>query len=380
MSKILTSLVALAALPCLASAQAPPQLGAAPQTPLHYELDIATGTVRRTSAQAADARAAGGPGTEQATIGTYVNNCLNGGFVDVGSSELVDWGVKSAGASEVVNGFVFGYSTDALDPSVGGPGASVEISFFQFSFGNGSLGGNVARFAFTGLPGSLDGSQTSSIVSVDLTGGSEFQLFDGPIGYGYCSSDPGATGPLLVDITACPNGTVDAYDQYNCPALVFNYVGTFDFGGPPNPTASFYLEILEDDGLTKASSTFLAGSAVNTDFLWANNTQPVLGKDWQLTVASTFLHTISTIVGYADRLPDGAVFLNSSLGTFELLVDPSSPFAFSQTVVSLGSFFQTLPLPLDTSLVGVTVYVQGVQYGAGLGYSLSNAYEANLGF
>lgn len=335
----------------------------------HYELKLATGELTRV-----DSLDPTGFGQLAVSATAFQNDCTSGSFAGVGTDEFVDWGTKAGGLSELVTSFDFAYATDAADITIGGPGATVDIAIYEGTTGGGVLGTEVARFAFTGLPAVTTTGFAAFIVSVDLSGGFEFCLADGPIGYGYCSNDPGTTGPLITDIPSCPNGQVDAFDSWSCPAPGGTFNGTFFFGGAP--TASFYMVLNEDDGSEIATTAPNNGTGINPILLDDGGVPPVLGQAWPATVdTGVGGHSVSSILLYKGSLPAGTLII----GAGEVIVDPFSGQDFTGTVSGTGINDHSVVVPKDISLIGADYTVQALVY-VGAPVQLSNAIDINLGF
>lgn len=117
--------------------------------------------------------------------------------------EWVDWGRKDCGLTGVIRRLEVGYGTTALDVNQGGPGASLDLSLYAGTRGAaGVLGEEVLRLSLTGLPASDGVTPVSVVTIIDLVApypALNPTLPDGPIGWGYTSTD-GVTGPLLVDV------------------------------------------------------------------------------------------------------------------------------------------------------------------------------------
>ena len=339
-------------------------------TPIeHYVLHYASGTLHKV-----DELDASQVGTQSTSVVAYQNDCTTGSFVGAGNDELVDWGVKGAGLTGVVDTFDFAYATDAGDISAGGFGATVDIAFYEGTLGGGVLGTEVARYSFTGLPGSLGGGFSGFLITVDLSGGFEFCLSDGPIGFGYCSSDPGTTGPLITDIGTCPNGQDDAYDAWACPATTGTFNGTFFFGG--SPTASFYMVVNEDDGSEIATTALNNGSGVNPILLDDGGVAPILGQVWPITIdTGAGGHAVSSALFYKGNFPPGTLIINAG----EVIVDPTSPQDFVNTIAGTGINDHSVLVPKDVTLIGFDYTVQGLVY-VGAPVQLTNALDIHIGF
>lgn len=168
----------------------------------------------------------------------YDNTADNGFFFQPGAGLInMDAGTFSGGGHNFISSIQIGYGTTTIgDVDVG-------IRVHEGGAVFGTLGTVVSNFVVTGLPGSVAGEVATFIVDVDLAGASlAFFLNDGPVGYSYELFDSG-TGPLLV---GPPNeaGVTDAFDQY---ALDSTLLGTFFFGGPPNPFASFHCQMTGEE-------------------------------------------------------------------------------------------------------------------------------------
>ncbi|MFT5290014.1 MAG: hypothetical protein ACI8QS_000896 [Planctomycetota bacterium] len=339
-----------------------------------YTLDYATGTLTKDSA--VDTAQIG---VNAASAVSYQNDCTSGFFTSVPlGEERVDWGLKAGSQSTIVDSFAFAYATDALDPGAAGPGANVDINIYAGTNGFGSLGTLEGAFSFTGLPGSPDGvSIAAFIVTVDLAGGFDFCLPDGQVGYGYCTTDPGSTGPLIIDVNDVNcngNGVFDGFDVYTCPASTGTYVNTLFFGG--SPTASFYMVINEDDGSEVATTVENFGNGTNPVVLGDAGLPPILGTNYAPTVDTGATgHAISACVYYRGSLPPGTLII----GAGEVIVDPTSGNDFSNIVVGTGVNDHSVLVPKELSLVGMNYTVQAIMYG-GVPPVLGNALDIHLGF
>ncbi len=259
-----------------------------------------------------------------------------------------------------------------------GPGASLNVSIYEGTLGFGGLGTLEGDFSFTGLPGSPDGVAISAyIITVDLVGGFEFILQDGPIGYGYCTTDAGSTGPLIVDINdpnCSSNGVFDGFDVYTCPASAGAFVNTLFFGG--SPTASFYMVINEDDGSEVATTVENFGNGMNPVVLSDAGLPPILGTVYAPTVdTGSTGHTISGCLWYIGSLPPGTLVI----GAGEVIIDPTSGNDHSNIVVGTGLNDHSVAVPKDLTLIGANYTVQAVLYG-GVPPMLSNGLDIHLGF
>ena len=350
-----------------------------------YTLDFETGVLVEDTKLDAQSQ-----GLNAVSTLAYDNSCTSGFFTTVTpGSEFLDWGVKSAGLSTLVDSFSFGYATFESDTSIGGPGASVEVAFHTGTTGFGIPGMEVARFAFSGLPGSTTGAPAGFLITVNLTGAGQFCLPDGAIGFSFCSFDSAGTGPLIGDSVACPNGQANAFDIYACPPPGMpldpgTYAGTFDFGAG-GPSATWVFTINEDDGSVLATvSEDLCASPTNPDHLTSGGVAPVINTIWPLMVFEDTIgppkgfNAASVAAFYAGRFPCGTLIL-PAFG--EVLIDITSPQILVQSVFGAGGVFDhSVAVPKDTSLIGLSAAVQSVQVGGGSPVSMSNLVEIVIGF
>lgn len=161
------------------------------------------------------------------------------------TQELVDYGVKTGGLSEVLTSVRISYLADALDTSVGGPGASAVLNLY---FGaNGDClanpfapGALAVSLTLDGLPASLAAPLGEILdVTIDLTGAG-IALPDGPIGWGLSSPDLTLL-PRLVNLGEDPTGTenfLDVLDGGTCTGSAFFLLGN-------RQVSSFFLELTE---------------------------------------------------------------------------------------------------------------------------------------
>ena len=337
----------------------------------HYTLNYKTGKLAKLDGAVAV------PTSKQAVAApTYVNDCTSGSFSGTGPvDELVDWGVKAGGLTGLVDSFSFGYATDAVDTGIGGPGASVEVAFYTGTTGFGTLGTEVARFSFTGLPGASMPGFAGFILTVT---DADFCLPDGPIGYGYCSSDAGTTGPLLIDETLCAaNGITTGFDVYTCPGPVGGYVGTFTFGSTPSDD-SFFMVINEDDGTEVATTAVNNGSGANPILASDGGVPAVLGGTWPVTIDNTAGYTTSVGLMTVGSLPPGTLFLVGG----EVIVDVTNPngFVLTNNVLGAGINDHSEAVPKTLSLLGVDLTFQGLLFGGITPYQLTNGIDLHVGF
>ena len=285
--------------------------------------------------------------------------------------EIVDWGVKSCGQTGVVTEFTFGYRTVALGPEYGGPGAAMSWALYQGTDGFGSLGGEIARYDFTGLPGTFDPQFASGFifVTVDLSE-APLVLPDGNLGWSYMRTD-GASGPLLVLAPKANLGIRDAVDVYRPgPATAGNYVGTFNWG-PGTYCGSFYFQLGEDAGDITGWSTIVNGTGVNPMVL-SEITPPLVGTSWITALDTTAWPTApSTFVAlsYAAIPP---VMTNWG----EVLIDATVP----GTILDIGYSLHAIDVPLLPGLAGLELHAQGGVFLGGGSIALTNGIDLTLGW
>ncbi|MHC5209710.1 MAG: hypothetical protein ACYTG2_03225 [Planctomycetota bacterium] len=160
----------------------------------------------------------------------YDNTAFLGSFFQPGpGNENMDWGELAAGGFNDITDIQIGYGTEATGT------VDIEVSLNIGATGFGDPGTPI-EFLITGLPASAGlGAEAFAIdVALPVT-----NLPDGPIGYSYEFFDA-LTGPLLVG-PPNPTGVIDAFDQYTSGFGLL--LGTFNFGGPPAPLASFYMQL-----------------------------------------------------------------------------------------------------------------------------------------
>jgi len=132
---------------------------------------------------------------------------------------ILDWGTSPGGT---VMGFEIGYVTPSTDP------VSMTITFYEGT-SDADVGTEIASFELTDLPGSESGDLEAWAVPVDISGGSEFELPEGPVGYGYQTADD--DGPLFA---IGGQGITDAF-------RILPDEGLSWFGG--DPYAQFWMRI-----------------------------------------------------------------------------------------------------------------------------------------
>ncbi|MED5330750.1 MAG: hypothetical protein VX916_05615 [Planctomycetota bacterium] len=161
----------------------------------------------------------------------FDNSASNGSFFTAGNGIIVmDWGTLATGSGvSEVNGVQIGYATSTVGT------VDMVLRVHEGADGFSNPGTNIAALPLTGLPGSADGNPAAWVLDLDLTG-LGLVAVDGAFGWSYQALDDD-TGPLL---SGPPNadGVEDAFDMYDS---AMGYMGTFWFGGPPAPMASFYV-------------------------------------------------------------------------------------------------------------------------------------------
>jgi len=329
----------------------------------HHRLDWATGelvTVAGPPGGAAGARAA---------VDCFTNDASPGNSSHpVAHQELVDWGVKSCGASGLVESFTFAYRTD--HDGVSTP-VECSVAFYLGTTGFGNLGTEVRRFSFSGLPG---GFNTVHFVTVDVHA-APLVLPDGPIGWSFTNDDVGSggafggSGTILAYAPDFTLQTVDALMVYDDPpAPTGTYTGTFNFG-PGTHVGSIWMTLDEDDGTTPATTALRFGSGVNPSVFFPL-TPPRLGTSWNAIIdTASFPGTAATAIAMSTAPTPP---LPSPLG--EVLVDPSR-----LVLVDVSNAAHSVGLPLNLDLVGLTAYTQGV-IAAPSGVRLTNAVDITIGF
>ncbi len=146
---------------------------------------------------------------------------------------LLDWATSDGG--EIVS-FTLGYATDLT---------TVDLCvIFYTSTSDGGNGTEIARYDFTGLPGSGSGNFEIVTHTVDISG-TPFTLPAGPFGYAYEVKDD-RTGPLTV---SAGTGTTDFYRVF--PALTNQVIDGFyaqlylrltALVPPPPPSGLWYVD------------------------------------------------------------------------------------------------------------------------------------------
>lgn len=186
----------------------------------------------------------------------WYSSSYDEGHVILDWGDLADDGIGDPGTE--IGGFIFAYATDLMMPEL----IDVIIVFYGDDNGFNSNGRVfMAGYRITNLPtGTAVGN--GWIVTIDLESQAlEFDLLgndldtDGLMDFSYTywfQNLPAgsATGPSMAyDPNITPPlapGCEDAFDRFSDPNLVpLSYVGTYWFGGPPNPYAQFYMELFD---------------------------------------------------------------------------------------------------------------------------------------
>ncbi len=218
------------------------------------------------------------------------------GYMWLDWGKLVDQG--NLMPDEVVDGFRFAYATDA---TVGGIDWNMYYYDSCTGWGDASIV-QEAGFAFTGLPDAtnLPPGYWAWAITVDLEEtGYEF-LLGYEIGLGYSLRTPGITcGPLLARPPLVggngDTGTTDAFDIIDSAG---NYVGTYWFGYPSAPWASFRAQLM---GASDPSD----GCAYHPyPYMQGNNTGLYCVGTWAQGSYNNFLLRMN------EMSPQGGIFFN----------------------------------------------------------------------
>jgi hypothetical protein len=351
---------------------------------VHYDLDA--GKITKII-YPRDARARTSTQIAQRGRVNTLSNTLETGWFWSGSvigTHGMDWFEKSVAAGTgsghvLLSGFLFGYATYAWDPShlPPGPGTETIIGFYEGSqgiCGTGSLGQLKGFFRFPGLPGVTGclgpGSGAGYIFTVTVAD-PLFCLPDGDVGVGYTFIDDrgsstlsppsgrSATGPILTNFgTNIPYHWTDAFDWWvGGPNSMGSCIGTYwfsgcntadqNFGNYTVPCAGFYVALTEENSTQAAVSNFNPNG--NPTFLFSTST-PRIGKTWTINHSAPGGYGLS-LARFGFGIPVdtnilfGALYLN--LGTLEK--------------VKVGAAVtKNITVPCDGSLLGVTVYCQGL--------------------
>lgn len=345
---------------------------------------------------------------QQAQRGTVLtfNNSLTTGWFTSGSkgNMFVDWAVKSTAAGtgaghQLIDSFVMGYATYAFDPShilTPGPGADTIVSMYTGTGGRCDLGTLQAYFRFIGMPGVTGCLGPGSGAGYSVTAwpaDPKFCLPDGQIGVGYTAiqdrglstnmpaSGRSATGPISVSFgTNFPYGWTDRFDFWiGGPNSMGSCAGTYWFGGCNTadtnwgnfavPCASWYLVLREDDG-SDANVAVWNPAPPNPAFLTATTT-PRVGTTLSLN------HTLAG--GYA-----------LCFARWPVNIPLSGPLIFGNLHVDLSQLYKlkigasalkNIPIPCDSSLVTMTVYIQGTHIASvgPLTMQLQNTLDVTIG-
>jgi hypothetical protein len=321
----------------------------------HHLLDWATGEIRPLAGPPPGVQL--GPDVDCFTNDASPGNSSHPDHVQ----ELVDWGVKSCGASGLVSSFTFGYRTDCAL-------TRCSVAFYAGTTGFASLGTQVRRFAFQGLPG---GFNAVHFITVDVRS-DPLVLPDGPIGWSFTNDDgPFCAGSILAYAPDFQLGTEDALDVYDLPPAPSGiYTGTFNFG-PGTHVGSLWMTIDEDDGTQPAATAMRFGSGINPSVFFPLSA-PRIGTAWRTTIdVSSTPAAVATVMALS-RAP--SVPFVSGFG--EVLID-LGPALILQDLAVIG--LHGVNLPLDLTLVGTTFYAQGAVFAPGA-LQLTNGIDITLGF
>ncbi len=296
----------------------------------------------------------------------------SGNFLDAlqypAGVELMDWGIKNCGGSDLIESFTFGYASTAEQVV----GANLTLRVYAGSQGFGSFGQEVANFSFTGLPSDGPDSFTLLIprmITVDL-GTQAFFLPDGPFGYSLENGD-GLTAPLLVDVSII-NGTQNFFDVYNpAGASVDNYDGTFSVlpgGLSDDPFEnSFWFQLGQNDTFSSAAVI----DALPNPFAFGTPLSPIIGSVWTANVFAPPTEPLTFVILSATRL------FGATTPFGELVVDYSTQ--IGKTTIKLGPA-HNFPIPLDPSFLGLEFFAQGAYSDLMLGnLQFTNALELTIG-
>lgn len=300
------------------------------------------------------------------------------GFGSFVGDEVVDWGVKSCGGSDLVERIRVLYTSTASS-SIGG---SIGLRVYAGTQGFGTLGERVFSVDLEGLPPSDTaagmpgggGGGVPLLLDLDL-GSQSFFLPDGPVGWGFQFLD-GKTGPVLVDVGPAVS-TQNYLDRYRPgPAVEGNLESTLSLstvGFPANPFQnSFFIQMFENDGAQLAEAELIPSSA-NLDSLRSVG-GPVLGSSWEL-----FFQSFNQTPPYTTVVVLGGELAPAAFGTAlgDLLINvPATLIATSIKTQSLNHSFE---IPKVPSLLGQSIFAQGATLTV-TGDQLSNGIVGTFGF
>lgn len=303
---------------------------------------------------------------------TDIDPNVTGSFLDAllypPGVELMDWGIKNCGGSDLIESFTFGYASTAEQVV----GASLTLRVYEGSQGFGTFGTEVANFTFTNLPSDGPDSFTLLIprmITVDL-GTQAFFLPDGPFGYSLENAD-GVTAPLLVDVTIA-NGTQNFFDVYEpAGASASNYDGTYSVlpgGLSDDPFEnSFWFQLGQNNTLSSAAVI----DAAPNPFALGTPLSPITGSVWTANVFAPPTEPLTFLILSATRVFGVATPFG------ELVVDYSTQ--IGKTTIKLGPA-HNFPIPLDPSFLGVEFFAQGAYSDLMLGnLQFTNALELTIG-
>lgn len=325
------------------------------------------------------------------SLSSCYDNTLSGSpYYDLAAGrEIVDFGNKSCGSSNIVGKIGFGVRTTQLPVSQGGPGFRIGLRLYGSSTNGanpGALGPLVADYTIIG-DGVPFAPAPAAYIQGELTLPTpviigDYNFFAGWTGFGWSYYwKENATDPLLAATAggACatffspdPNtGTYDCLASYVYPSETGPYLGS----STPSPgLGSLYLELWEEDPFP--ATIAFRNAAPNVPSYSCNPI--IIGGTWspQVLVVQSG-HTLGLVFGFdtpvSVALGGGQVVLVADGGSGELL-------GFAPRPGPLASW--SLTVPFDLSLVGRYVGTQAIAYGAGAGvttYSLTNAIDCTIG-
>ena len=339
------------------SARTPVRIAGAPG---HATLDMATGVLTRDKQNKA------------AHLVIVWANTDYSGYYSTPSSpgeEWLDWGVLSVtSGSDIVGAYQFAYGTTVLDTTAGGPGAAPCTSFYDGALGWCAESGQGtvpdAQYCFSGLPGSTSTAVAAGwIITVNLTGGSEFQQGAGPFGYAMSFTDTN-TGPLLEYAGSSgggydANGQEDAFDIY-VPDVASGTCGTYWFGGVPLNFSSWWLYLATADASGTCLCSTYCGTGVNANGFTVL-AGPCLGDTFIGSVTAVGSNVGAFLAAYSTPLTLmtnwGEILVNIADPNGELLGLPTA-FGNPATI--------SITMPLNLAFTGFPFYVQAIGFGGSI--------------
>jgi len=294
--------------------------------------------------------------------------------------ELVNWGRKNCGGASLLRKVTIGYLSEARRVEDGGPGGTLQVVLYSGTRGFNSLGTEIFRRTFNGLPARTDRPDPpDQFLTIDF-GAYPLPLADGNFGWGFLQLD-GDTGPMLINAPNAQWGTADAMDIYSPgPARSATYVGTFNYAGLG--CASTWMQLDEIPVIETARTTVLNGSGVNPELL-EELFPPRIGQLWAVRV--NVPNPCPGGFGCAGN-PDFTILMTSAAALAtpvptpfgELLIDRT--LAVTPPLFGEGTYFYAIPA--DTALVGTVLYAQAVVLppDALPRTTLTNALRLRLGY